>query len=79
MHLLPQGDVAPQGRGDERMRLEVLGRNLPERELVVIDASAPFASFLYALDQLREVIPLFSPPERAPPARAPRAEQGEGP
>ena len=61
------------------MRLEVLGRNLPEREMVVIDASAPFASFLYALDQLRDVIPLFFPPERAPAGRAPRADQREEP
>jgi len=77
---LRQEELRRQARwSDERMRLEVLGRNLPEREMVVIDASGPFASFLYALDQLREVIPLFSPPERALPARAPRAEQGEGP
>jgi regulator of protease activity HflC (stomatin/prohibitin superfamily) len=49
---------------DDRLRREVLARTLPGRDMVLVDAPGWLASFLYALDQMREVVPLFFPPER---------------
>jgi hypothetical protein len=37
----------------------------------LVDGPPALASLLYALDQLREALPLV-PPERGPPARSPR-------
>ena len=81
-----QQELRRQARwSDDRMRLETLAQNVLKqtdgqtREMVLIDASVPFASFLYALDQLREVIPLFLPTDRGPPGRGPLVEPGERP
>jgi cation transport ATPase/regulator of protease activity HflC (stomatin/prohibitin superfamily) len=56
---------------DDRLRREVLARTLSDREMILVDAARPVASFLYALDQLREAMPRFIPVDRGPPERSP--------
>ena len=58
--------LARQGRwSNERMRLGVLAQKLPNRDMVAAD-EASLASLLFALDQLRELVPLVSPRARRP-------------
>ncbi len=64
---------------DERLRREVLAKTLPGRDMVLVDAPPAVASFLYALDQLREVLPRFVPADRGLPPPAPRAGHEEDP
>ena len=57
---------------DDRLRREVLAKTLPGRDMVLVDAPKGLASFLYALEQLREVLPQFFSAERSQRPRPPR-------
>jgi hypothetical protein len=63
----------------DRLRREVLMRTLPGREMVLIDAPPAVAAYLFALDQLREVLARGILPERPAPPRPRRPGMNEEP